>query len=168
MIVRKLTLADAEEYRACRLDALRDSPTSFLSSYEEEAPRILETFRERMEKQSNTDNAIFGAFDGERMIGLTGIFREERIKRRHKMFIVSVFVRPEYRGKGIGHTLMEAAIAHARDIEGIERLELSVESNNTAAKALYAAHGFQTWGTEPAFLKLDGVRYNEDCMTLKL
>src|SRR5205814_7576736 len=117
---------------------------------------------------TSPDNATFGAFDGERLVGLTGIFREERRKRSHKMIVVSVFVRSEYRGKKIGSQLFEAVIAHARSIEGVERLELSVQSENVPAKALYTSFGFKTWGTEPAFAKVDGVAHDEDYMTLKL
>src|SRR5437763_16029479 len=104
--VRKLTPHDAEQYQICRLDALRDAPSAFASSYEEEALFTIETIRERFAKHP-PDSAFFGAFDmdneirSECLIGLTGIFREERPKRRHKMTIVSVFVRPEYRGQKV-------------------------------------------------------------------
>lgn len=84
------------------------------------------------------------------------------------MNIVSVYVRPEYRGRKIGHALMEAAIAHARCIPGVERIELGVRADNSAAKALYLAHGFVTWGREPEFLQYDGQRYDEDHMSLQL
>jgi RimJ/RimL family protein N-acetyltransferase len=169
ILVRKLTIADAEQYRSCRLDALRDAPTAFLTSYEEEKLRTIDTFRERLQEQENrSDNATFGAFDGDRLIGLTGIFREVRLRRQHKMYIVSVFVRPEYRGKGVGDSLIEAAISHARTVDGVEHIELSVSSDNIAARTLYVSHGFMLWGTEPSFKKVNGVDYNEDNMTLKL
>jgi RimJ/RimL family protein N-acetyltransferase len=163
--IRKLTPDDTAIYRECRLDALRDTPTAFASSYEEEAMRPLEAFRDRL---SGMSSATFGAFDGKRLIGLTGIFRERREKLRHKMFIVSVFVRPEYRGKKVGAALIEAAISYARNTDGVESVQLSVESSNTAAKALYASFGFQTWGTEPDFSIVNGKRYDEDYMSLKL
>jgi ribosomal protein S18 acetylase RimI-like enzyme len=144
--IRRLTPGDTAIYRECRLDALRDTPTAFASSYEEEAVRPLEAFQDRL---SGTSSATFGAFDGERLIGLTGIFRDERQYRRHKMTIVSVFVRPEYRGKKVGAALIEAAIAYARNANGVESVQLSVESTNAPAKALYASFGFKTWAPNP-------------------
>jgi ribosomal protein S18 acetylase RimI-like enzyme len=165
--IRKLTSDDCEAYRSCRLDALRDSPHSFASSYEEEAQMSNEIIHQKFAAHP-PESAVFGAFDGERIVGLTGIFREERKKRSHKMNIVSVFVQPEYRGKKIGSQLMETAIAHARKVNGVERIDLAVESTNTSAKSLYASFGFQSWGTEPSFAKVDGVDYDEDHMTLKL
>src|SRR5438046_4288122 len=109
ILVRRLTPDDVEQYRACRLDGLLDAPSAFLSSYEEESERSLEELRERLPEHT-TENATFAAFDGERIVGLTGIYREPRIKRRHKANVVAVFVRPEYRGRGIGKLLVSAAI----------------------------------------------------------
>jgi RimJ/RimL family protein N-acetyltransferase len=165
--IRKLTPEDCAAYRSCRLDALRDSPNSFASSYEEEAQMSDEAIRARFAAHP-PESAVFGAFDGERIIGLTGIFREERKKRSHKMYIVSVFVQPEYRGQKIGSRLVETAIAHARDVDGVERIDLALESTNAAAKSLYASFGFQSWGTEPSFAKVDGIDYDEEHMSLKL
>jgi RimJ/RimL family protein N-acetyltransferase len=165
--IRKLTADDCDAYRGCRLDALRDSPHSFASSYEEEVQMSNETIRDRFAAHPS-ESAVFGAFDGTRIVGLTGIFREERLKRKHKMYIVSVFVQPEYRGKGIGSRLIKTAIAHARSVAGVERIDLGVESGNTQAKALYTSLGFQSWGTEPSFAKVDGIDYSEERMSLKL
>lgn len=164
VLIRKLVPADAEAYRTCRLDALRIDPASFASSYEDE---VNEDFRARIEKRKPED-VTFGVFDGERVIGLAGIFREQRLKRQHKMWLVSVFVYPEYRGKGIGHRLVETAIAHARTVDDVARIELGVQAQNEAAKALYRAHGFVTRGTEPECLKMDGKRYDEEHMSLLL
>jgi RimJ/RimL family protein N-acetyltransferase len=165
--IRKLTPEDTEAYRACRLDALRDSSQAFASSYEEEVQMSDNTIRGRFADHPK-ESAVFGAFDGERIIGLTGIFREEREKRRHKMTIVSVFVQPEYRGKKIGARLMEAALNHARSVEGVECIELGVESTNMPARSLYRSFGFKSWGIEPSFVKVEGVEYDEEHMSLKL
>ena len=165
--VRRLTPADVEQYRDCRLSALLDTPSAFGSSYEEEAAMTNDQFITRFQEHA-PESATFGAFDGERVVGLMGIYREQRHKRKHKANLVGVFVRPEYRGQGIGSQLMEATISHAKTMVGVERVELSVESNNTPAKVLYTRHGFTTWGTEPEFMLLDGVRHDEDYMTLKL
>ena len=166
--VRPLGPDDAEQYRTCRLDALQNAPTSLLSTYEDEEPRTVEIIHEWFISRMGTPDVTFGAFDGEHLIGITGIFREERQKRRHKMNIVSVFVYPEYRGKQVGFALIEAAVAHARIVGGVERIELSVRADNASAKALYSSFGFKTWGTEPAFIKLGAAMYDEDYMTLKL
>jgi ribosomal protein S18 acetylase RimI-like enzyme len=38
----------------------------------------------------------------------------------------------------------------------LEILQLSVAANNTGARQLYEALGFQTWGIEPKAFKLEG------------
>jgi ribosomal protein S18 acetylase RimI-like enzyme len=166
--VRKLTPDDAEEYRRCRLDALQDSPSAFATSFEEESARDVQFFRDRFERQQATDTAMFAAFDGERIVGLTGILCEDRERRKHKMSIVSVFVRPEYRGRGIARDLMQRAIDHAKSVGIVTHLELGVESENMPAIKLYEAFGFRTWGVEPDFQIVDGEPHNEAYMGLRL
>jgi RimJ/RimL family protein N-acetyltransferase len=167
IVIRRLTPDDAALYRDCRLEGLQEVPTAFGSSYEQEVEQSREALSERF--PNNDDESVtFGAFDGDRLIGLTGFYREVRMKKRHKGNIVAVFVRAEYRGRGIGKRLVGSAITHARTVSGVERLELSVEATNEPAKAIYRSLGFVTWGTEPEHLLYDGKRYNEDHMTLKL
>jgi RimJ/RimL family protein N-acetyltransferase len=164
--IRRLTPDDAEQYRACRLEALRSNPTAFFTTHDEEYKRSMEMTRERLE--TSDDNVVVGAFDGGRIIGLTGIVRESRQRLRHKMNIVGVFVRPEFTRQGIGSALVDAAIAHARSVAGVEVITLDVESTNVRAKALYTAKGFKTWGVEPACAKWQGVAYDQDYMSLRI
>lgn len=49
---------------------------------------------------------------------------------------------PEARGRGLGHQLLTACMAWARD-RGYKRMELWTHESHKAACALYAAHGWQ-------------------------
>lgn len=60
--------------------------------------------------------------------------------------ILSVGVRPDRRGHGVAHLLLEQAVAAARD-SGATRMFLEVAVNNRAALALYRAHHFERVGT---------------------
>lgn len=61
--------------------------------------------------------------------------------------INELFVKPAYRGTGIGDTLMDAALDVVRDQDlPLERVLLDVDRTNTRAKAFYEAHGFEHWG----------------------
>lgn len=60
-----------------------------------------------------------------------------------------------HRGRGLGHRLMAAALAHA-DRLGLERVELQVFSDNPAALALYRRLGFVEEGVKRRARKLDG------------
>ena len=60
MQIRRLAAKDVNAYRAHRLDALQESPTSFGSAYEDEEPRPLAdwvTFISESEER-----VFFGAF----------------------------------------------------------------------------------------------------------
>ena len=59
---------------------------------------------------------------------------------RHEL---SVFVHPDYRGAGTGTRLLEALFGHGRH-HGVERVWLSVQRSNRAARHLYQSVGFET------------------------
>ena len=59
--------------------------------------------------------------------------------------ILDIAVAPEHRGRGVARTLMEYAIASAREKEA-EVLALEVRSSNTAAIILYERCGFLRTG----------------------
>ena len=59
-----------------------------------------------------------------------------------------LLVRPEARGLGLGGRLTDACIAFAREA-GYRRMMLWTQSNLEAARAIYAARGFQLKESEP-------------------
>ncbi len=74
---------------------------------------------------------------------------------------------PEFRGKGIGHRLMIAALDRARD-EGFLRVELSVRSDSTNAIALYEKIGFVKEGLLKRSVCVDGQFSDTICMAILL
>jgi len=81
---------------------------------------------------------------------------------RHVLQIQGLAVDPGHQGRGIGHTLLEAALAHAR-VRGAHKLSLRVLSTNTTARQLYAALGFQEEGVLREEFVLRG-RYVDDVL----
>ena len=81
---------------------------------------------------------------------------------RHVLEIKGLTVAPALRRGGVGRELMESAIAGAR-ARGARRLILRVLAPNVAARALYAACGFEVEGILREHFLLDG-RYVDDVL----
>ena len=95
---------------------------------------------------------IMGGDDGEYLLGAVdgapvGVcqlrFRWSVWKSAEDCWLEDLFVREEARRSGLGHALVEAALERARE-RGCKRIELDVNEDNSAARALYEACGFQT------------------------
>jgi ribosomal protein S18 acetylase RimI-like enzyme len=161
--IRRLTTADLPPFRTARLDALRLHPQAYGSAYEEEIAFALDDFAARWPA---APGAMFGAFAGDRLIGITGLQVEPRVKRRHKGFIYSVYVDESFRGRGVAAALVEAAIAAARQA-ALRFVWLSVSVGNEARRT-YERLGFQTFGIERRSLLVDGVFVDTELMQLNL
>ncbi|MBN2503277.1 MAG: GNAT family N-acetyltransferase [Anaerolineales bacterium] len=161
--IRILTPDDAEIYNELRLRALTEFPAAFGMSVAE-MPSV-EVMRTRL---AGENSWIFGAFDGEQLVGMAGLHRLEFEKMRHKAEIWGMFVAPEQQGLGLGKALLQAAIDQARSTPGIEQLLLTVAGYNEKAKSMYAALGFEAWGFEPRAVKLEGEYYDDVQMCLML
>ena len=164
--VRKLGPSDAAAFQAVRLQALREDPIAFASSYEEERDLPLDTIAERL--VATDDRAIVGAFDGPLLVGLAAWHREEMRKLQHKGFVWGVFVKESHRGQGLARRLLEAVIALARRADGILLLILTAYADNRRAIALYESLGFVIYGREPAAICVDGLLHDDVHMALRL
>lgn len=168
MHIRKLTEEDLDALWNIRLRALQDNPEAFGSTYEETRQRGKESFRQRL-RQPHTETFYIGAFEEESLVGIVGFYRENwGAKGQHKGYIISMYVAPEQRGRGIGKALVAEAIAQARTVPGLEQLLLAVVTTNTAARQLYRSLGFEVYGLEPRALKHGDQYWDEELMILRL
>lgn len=169
MEVRILKETDAEAFWNIRLRALRDNPDSFGASYEEILERGIAGVAQGLRKRDSApDDVTFGAFEGTTLIGIAGFQREEETKRRHKGVIWGMYVPHELRGKGVGKQLLQAAIAYAKTLPGLEQINLSVVLTSKEARHLFIAQGFETYGLERQALKLHDRYFDQELMTLRL
>jgi mycothiol synthase len=104
----------------------------------------VETITFRINQSTCSQQDIVLTYDGDRAIGCcwTGISCEEGIPSVRKGRIHMLGVDPDYRAKGIGRELMMVGLTRLRD-RGLGVAELTVDSENKAAYALYQSLGFE-------------------------
>ncbi len=90
MQIRDFVTEDAHVYQAFRLAALRECPSAFASSYEEEHQTLLSVVAERL--SSKEDRCVLGAWLDSSLVGMVGLQREEMRKLAHKAFIWGMYV----------------------------------------------------------------------------
>jgi RimJ/RimL family protein N-acetyltransferase len=166
LTVRLLCPDDVSQYRALRLLATQESPTSVWASYEEESAQSQDAMAQRL--VASDHQWMFGAFDNNVMVGIAGLRRDKVAKIAHRAGIWGVYVAPDARGFGAARQMMEAMLAHVRTMPQLVQLTLSVRSTNEAAKALYQRLGFARTGVDPRSMCIDGVYHDEERMVLLL
>lgn len=53
-----------------------------------------------------------------------------------------MYIVPEFRGRGLGKTLLATSLARARQMQGLEEIQLIVAGHNHEAVGLYERCGF--------------------------
>ena len=101
-IIQKLSPENWKAFQEIRLKALRSDPLAFSSSYEEEIDRT-EEFVKRKIESSWTYVAVLN----NQFIGMVRVVFESGKQLKHMASIVSLFVDPECRKKGIGLALVK-------------------------------------------------------------
>ena len=166
MNIRRLTALDAAAFQALRLAGLRDEPSAFGSSYEEERGLPLADVESRLVPLA--DRGVFGAFERESLVGVVALGREGMNKLAHKAFVWGLYVAPQSRGKGLGRGLLAQAVALARSVPDLRQVNLCVNSGNVSAVRLYESLGFKAFGHEPGAMLIDGELHDETHMYLPI
>ncbi len=140
VVVRAATLEDWRVLRDIRLDALRDAPDAFLSTYAEHAASAEADWR-RMISREATFFAYLPEVNGTEPQGLVGGFQG----KPGTVELVSLWVRPKARGLGVGEALVAAVIdwAEARNATSVH---LWLMERNRRAWVLYQRCGFSPTG----------------------
>ena len=166
MHIRRLTPEDATSFQIFRLAALQDAPAAFGSSFEEERDFPSLVIESRLEVKS--DRGPFGAFEGNELVGLVALGRENLKNLAHKALVWGMYVKPECRGKGIAKALLREALSLARSVPEVFQVNLSVNASNASAIGLYESFGFKTFGHERGAMSINGELHDELHMCLSL
>jgi ribosomal protein S18 acetylase RimI-like enzyme len=166
MNIRRLSDEDTDAFRALRLFGLQDTPSAFGSSYEEEIAFPASAVEGWLALKP--DRGTFGAFDKESLVGIVGLGRENMKNLSHKARVWGLYVRPEFRSKGIARALLLEALSLARSVPEIMQIGLCVNVKNTHAIQLYESVGFKEFGREPGAMRINGELHDEIHMYIPL
>jgi RimJ/RimL family protein N-acetyltransferase len=146
--IRRLGPEDAADLAGLRRESLESEPWAFGAAPEDDVHGTVEAFRRSLADRG--ERAVFGAFEtGGSLIGMVGVARLDKTKRRHKAGLWGMYVTARARGQGVGGRLVEQAIRCAHEWPGVEQILLSVTTAAPAARRLYEKAGFRQWGREP-------------------
>lgn len=153
----RLQLAHAAEYRALMLEAYAQAPDAFTSTVEERAAMPLSWWAARLSDADDAVEQVMGVMDGQALVGVAGLRREDRTRTAHKATLFGMYVRPAARGRHVGRALVSEVLARARLMPGLRLVQLTVTDTNAAARALYRGCGFVEFGLEPMAVQVSGV-----------
>ena len=117
-------------------------------------PNTVEEIAYRLGLIGCSPEDVILVFQGDKPVGYcwTAMNLGEDAAGTNKGRILMLGVDPDYRGKGIGKRALLAGLAHLKS-KGIEAADLTVDSENAAACALYESVGFKISSTSAWYEK---------------
>jgi GNAT superfamily N-acetyltransferase len=139
VVVRRVAPDEWPAFREIRLAALADAPQAYLTTLAEAQAYPEQLWRDRI-----AANPHFLAMVDGVPVGMTVVIAADNGRE-----IVSVWVAPDARGRGVIEALIDAAVGWAGD-QGDAQLGLWVVEGNERAERAYARYGFSRTGrTQP-------------------
>ncbi len=135
-----------QAYRAIRLEALRDSPQAFGTTYADMLAKPQGFWQLRLEDAASAKSSwlLFARRAGS-VLGMIGAFADPPESRAAA--VISVFVTPAERGQGVSRLLMHAILERLAQA-GFTQAHLSVNIEQKAALRLYQNFGFRVTASE--------------------
>jgi ribosomal protein S18 acetylase RimI-like enzyme len=160
-IIKPLPESRWQDCKALRLEALHKEPLAFGSSYEEEKNLTESDWRERIH------NALFAQVANE-PVGLVVLIIGSNPNEAHVANLFSFYVKPSFRGQGIGDQLLTKALEKLRAMDQMKKVRLAVNVEQRSAIRLYERFGFKKIDILNREIFHQGQYYDELIMELVL
>jgi GNAT superfamily N-acetyltransferase len=153
-----LTPDDWRQWRSLRLQALAEAPSAFGSLLAD-----AERFEEADWRRRLSERAVFAAFSdgtdaGQAAGQAAGVAGAMQGDEPTCCDLVSMWVRPDARGRGVGDALVAAVLCWAGE-HGYAHVQLWVIEGNRPARRLYERHGFAATGQRQRVVPGDTSRF---------
>ena len=168
VIIREAQASDAAQIIAY-VNRLSEEPVSNIAISPGEFTHSVAEEESMLAQFAASENSIFlvAEADGKIVGQLNCRGRNDRKAIRHTVTL-GMSVDQDWRGQGIGSLLMSEAIAWAKGLGFIKRIELLVFERNEIAMHLYQKFGFEIEGKHRKAIFRDGVYLDNLTMALLL
>lgn len=140
--------------------------SNFLTFGAGEFKMTIEEEKKFIEDHHQADNQIFLVAEvNQEIIGLMNVCASRKSRLRH-IADFGISIKKDYWSKGIGSKMMEAMLEWARDKGIIRKINLTVNTDNKVAIALYKKYGFKIEGTIRRHSLINGKFYDSYSMGL--
>jgi GNAT superfamily N-acetyltransferase len=158
IVVRRVTSKDAARIKSVRLRALRSDPSSFASTFADEAAFPDEDWAEWARDDAKGDAmATMLALVDDDAIGLVAAYRDEQDGSLYH--VIAMWVAPEHRGHGLGRKLLSAIEAWIVEAGGTT-VQLDVADTAKNAASLYESSGYESDGHKSPSPHTDGITHH--------
>lgn len=159
--IRNLEKHEWPTFRDLSLEFFKSDPTASGWDYEEELKNSDTDWEKKVEGLlSEGEGIILVASVDNNDVGIVMSVREDHKKMHHIGFVMRMFVKSEYRGKGIGKKLFSELLNKLESDSTITKLNLDVTTTQEAAINLYKSFGFEIIGEFKKEYLINGEYYN--------
>jgi RimJ/RimL family protein N-acetyltransferase len=160
--IRALDSGEWDILRAMRLHALKTEPGVFLGAYEDEVKNTEERWKDWL---SQDRKCVFGLFDGQNLVGITGVFTSRHDPSGQTAVLGTSYILPVYRGQGYSRLLYQARLDWVAMQPQIRRVVVSHRETNESSRRANQAFGFRRTHVETITWP-DGTTGDEICYEL--
>ncbi len=137
--IRQLHEPDWSIFKSMRLKALQNHADVFASPYAKEAAEPDSWWKDTLDGKGK---AVFGIFNGETIVGFTGIFTARIDPTGQTGVLAMSYIEPEYRGQGLSRLFYQARIDWAVNQPQLKKLIVSHREGNESSRRANQAFSF--------------------------